>query len=543
MKDLGRKVLVIALCGISLTVCSKGTFVARSSDGAGADSAGGDYPIKTDVTLTYWKELNGTVSPNFTSLNDTEFARYVQEETGIKVNFISPAVGGGRDAFNLLVASGNMPDIIEYGWNRLPGYPGGPAAALKNNVIIPLNDLLDTYAPDLKGLFEENSNYDKMVKTDDGTYYIFPVMKLDDYLNTTYGLFVRKDWLDELNMQIPVTIDDWYNVLSAFKNEKGASYTFTFHRNTSIGSAFNPFSNGMFTGAYGFTKGWFLNNGKVAYGAYEIAYKDWLKTMAKWYAEGLIDNNFATNDGSTVDSNILNGLAGACALQIGGGLGRYLPQLRAEDPNISMVAAPYPVLKSGDEPQFSSLLNAFDGGGACITATSKNPEYAARFLNYGYTEKGRKTWNYGREGISYIVTNGVVNLTESVTRSPEGWPLSQAWSKYSHGVYPGPFFSERRFLELYYPYPEQVDALGIFTSTNMKSHLMPPVSPTPDESSDFARIMTNILAYEDEYTLTAIMGTVNIDASFNEYREQLKRLGIDRAIEIQQGALERYNSR
>jgi putative aldouronate transport system substrate-binding protein len=55
--------------------------------------------------------------------------------------------------------------------------------------------------------------------------------------------------------------------------------------------------------------------------------------------------------------------------------------------------------------------------------------------------------------------------------------------------------------------------------------------------------MTNVMAYEDEYSLTAIMGTVNIDTTFDAYLAQLKRLGIDRAIEIQQGALNRYNSR
>jgi putative aldouronate transport system substrate-binding protein len=540
MNKWRKRFYFLVLC-IFFVACSKQASESPVSEAA-VDVSDGIYPIKTDVILTYWKELNGTVSPHFTSLNDTEFAKYIQEETGIKVNFISPAVGGGRDAFNLLVASGNMPDIIEYGWNRLPGYPGGPTMALKNKVIVPLDNLLD-YAPDVKRLFDENPNYDKMVKTDDGTYYIFPVMKLDDYLNTTYGLFVRNDWLDELNMQVPVTIDDWYNVLLAFKNKKGAVHTFTFHRNTNIGSVFNPFANGMFTGAYGFTKGWFLKDGKTAYGAYEMAYRDWLKTMSKWYDEGLIDTNFATNDGATVDSNILNGLAGACALQIGGGLGRYLPELRAQDPKASMIAAPYPVLKAGETPQFNSMLNPFDGGGACITTSSKNQEIAARFLNYGYTETGRKTWNYGREGISYTINNGVVNLTEVVTDSPEGWPLSQAWSKYAHGVYPGPFFSERRFLELYYPYPEQVDALRVFASANMKPHLMPPVSPAVDESYDFARIMTNVMAYEDEYSLMAIMGTVNIDATFDNFREQLKKLGIDRAIEIQQEALERYNKR
>jgi putative aldouronate transport system substrate-binding protein len=461
------------------------------------------------------------------------------EETGVKVNFISPAVGNGIDAFNLMVASGNMPDIIDYAWNRPPGYPGGPAAALANKVILPLNDKLEANSPDLKALFDANPDYDKMIKTDDGTYYIYPVMKLDDYLNTTYGLFVRQDWLEELNLKMPVTLDDWHAMLTAFKNRKGAGAPLTYGGQ----AVFGPFASGMFIGAYGITKNWFLNSGKVSYGAYEPAYKEWLKTMAKWYAEGLIDSNFATNDSAAMNSNLLTGQAGAASFWIGSGLGMYLPELRKTNPKATLAAATYPVLKAGDTPQFNSLLNPFDGGGACITSSCKNIDIAMKFLNYGYTEKGRKTWNYGRESISFTIDNGVVNLTPAVTQHPESWPLGQAWSKYAHGVYPGPYFSERRFLELYYPYPEQIAALEAFTAANMRAHLMPPTSPTPEESSEFGRIMTNIRAYEDEYSLTAILGTVNIDSTFDAYLAQLKRLGMDRAIEIQQGAMQRYNAR
>lgn len=513
---------------------------APSAEPAEAPAAGVSYPMNTAVTLTYWIELNGAnVAPNYNSLNDTEFSKYLEEETGVHVEYISPAVGDAQQSFNLLVASGNMPDIIDYGWNRSPGYPGGPEAAINNKIIIPLNDLLDTYAPDLKAILDENPSYDKMIKTDSGNYYIFPVMKLDDYLNTTYGLVLRGDWLKELGLEVPETIDDWHTVLTAFKNEKGAEFPLSYFN----GDVFNLFNNGMFIGAYGITKEWFLQDGNVTYGANEAAYKDFLKLMSQWYAEGLLDNNIATLDQVTVDSNILTDKTGATSLWLGSGLGKYIPELRAIKEDATLVAAPYPVLNKGDEPQFNSLLNMFDGAGACITTQCKNPEIAVQFLNYGYSEKGRKTYNYGREGISYTVDNGVVNLTEAVTNSPDGWPIGQAWSKYARGVYPGPYFSERRFLELYYTFPEQLDGLDKWTATNMHAHLMPPVSPTQEESAEFARIMTDVKAYVDEYSLTAIMGTTDIDSTFGGYLEELKRLNIERAIEIQQSALERYNAR
>ena len=103
-------------------------------------------------------------------------------------------------------------------------------------------------------------------------------------------------------------------------------------------------------------------------------------------------------------------------------------------------------------------------------------------------------------------------MTDEILNNPDGLPIGQAWCKYAHGVYPGPFFTERRYLELYYTFPEQLDALDKWTKTDMREHLMPPVSPTQEESSEFSRIMTDINAYSDEYSLTAIMGTVDIDS-------------------------------
>ena len=554
---IAAALLSLTVLGTSLAGCSsqpsqeaspQESSVSAASPESSAESGGGEgtgagvsYPVQTDVTLTYWKDLNSqNVAPNYNSFNDTEFSKYLDEETGIKVEYISPPVGNAPQAFNLLVASGNMPDIIDYSWNRTPGYPGGTEAALNNKIIIPLNELMEENAPDLKAILDENPQYDKMIKTDAGIYSIFPVMKMDDYLNTTYGLVLRGDWLEELGLEIPETMDEWHTVLTAFKNEKGAEFPFSYATPWDV---FNPFMNGMLIGAYGVNKEWYLQEGTTTYGPYESGYKDWLATMAQWYQEGLIDNNFATNDQVTIDYNVLTGKTGAVALWLGSGLGKYLPELRSQDPDATLVAAPYPVLKKGDTPQFSSLLNMFDGAGACITTSCSNPELAVQFLNYGYTEKGRKTFNYGREGISYTVDGGAVNLTEAVTASPDGWPIGQAWSKYAHGVYPGPYFSERRFLELYYTFPEQLDGLDKWTATNMREHLIPPITPTQEESSEFARIMTDVKAYVDEYSLTVIMGTADLESTYDTYLEELKRMNMERAIEIQQTALERYNAR
>jgi len=507
-----------------------------SPTAGGWTSAGGiTYPIQTDEYLTFWVRLNAIlVAPNFSNFNDTDFAQFLEEDTGVRVEYISPPVGQEAEAFSLMVASGDMPDIIDMTWHT---FPGGPAAALMNNVILPLNDLIPTYAPDLNYHLRANPDFDRMVKTDDGYYYLFPVMRLDEWTNTTAGLVVRWDWLDYLGLDLPETIEDWHYMLTAFRDVMGADYPLTF---AGWGN-FRTHMNHSLIGAYGTMINWFIYDDEVVYGPFMPGYRDWLIEMARWYSEGLIDPNFATNDQAAVDSNLLNHQSGATALWLGSGLGRFIPALRTQNENYTLGPVRYPVLNRGDTPMFSSLLNPFNGEGAAITTSARNPELAAKFLNFGYTEVGAITWGFGREGISfYRDEQGLIQLTEAVTDHERGWGRGQAWAQFSRGVYPGPFYAARRWLEIYYQFEEQVLGLEFYTDTNMREHLVPMISPSPDEASRFARIMSDVIAHVDEYTLTAILGITDVEATWDTFIEELRQMGIEEAIEIQNAALERY---
>ena len=123
-------------------------------------------------------------------------------------------------------------------------YPGGAAKAIEDGVIIETTDYLDKYAPNLKSYLENHPNIDKIVKTDVGQYYSFPAIQGDDFLLTYTGLILRKDWLDELGLDVPETIDEWETVLTAFKEKKGAAAPITYED-----SLFKNSSS--FLGAYG----------------------------------------------------------------------------------------------------------------------------------------------------------------------------------------------------------------------------------------------------------------------------------------------------
>ena len=162
--------------------------------------------------------MNANVSATYPNLGDTPWAKYVQEKTGIEIEFIHPTVGSEKEQFSIMVASGEYPDIIEHQW---VSYAGGPGAAIEDGVIISLNDVFEEKAPNMKKLLKEHPDIDKMVKSSDGQYYCFPFLRGLESPNITQfssGFVLRKDVLDELGLELPETIDEWENVLRAYKD-------------------------------------------------------------------------------------------------------------------------------------------------------------------------------------------------------------------------------------------------------------------------------------------------------------------------------------
>lgn len=495
------------------------------------------YPLSTDVTLTYWSPLEWLVSPNYKTLGDTPFAKALEEKTGVKVEYLHPAAGQETDSFSIMVASGDMPDIVQTQWID---FSGGPDMAIENGIISDLTDSFQKYSPNITKYLKENPNVDKMVKSDKGAYYGYPFIRGDEALMVFQGLVVRNDWLKELNLETPTTIDDWHTVLTAFKAKKNVDAPLSW-----IGSvAWNEiFINGPFIGAYGIGRNFYQEDGKVKFGPYEAGYKDFLATMAQWYKEGLIDKNFSSNDSKAFDASFLAGEVGATLMNVGGGLGKYIPAFKDTDPKADLQPVPNPTLKKGETPKFGQRdLPYVPAYCAAISGDCKNLEIAARWLDYGYSEEGNKLNNFGVEGVSYNMVNGYPTMTDEVLKNPKGLAIGQAWASYARGVNGGPFVQRKEYTEQYNTLPVQQEAISLWAKTDAAKYTMPAVSATADESSRYATIYNDVNTYIQEYNLKVIMGVESID-NFDKHIEKLKKLGIEEAIQIKQAALDRYNKR
>ncbi|MDD6718951.1 MAG: extracellular solute-binding protein [bacterium] len=527
---------LLAGCGGSASSASSSAAgSSTAADSANAATEEFSYPM-SGKELTYWCELNTNVSANYTNMGDTPFGQGLMERTGVTITYLHPPTGQLNEQFNLILADGDLPDIMEYTWQS---YPGGPQKAIEDGNILALNDIIDQYCPNLKAYLEAHPDVDRQCKTDEGNYYMFPFVRGDDSLRVSTGLMIRQDWLNDLGLEMPTTIDEWHDVLTAFKTEKGATAPFAFEYTTP-----SLRNNWPFMSAYNTTAEFYVgDDGKIHYGPAEENYKKFLATMNQWYKEGLLDPDMPTAQLDQVSAKMTSGASGASLGWIGSRMGVWTTAAKETDPNYDLEAAPVPTLNKGETAKMGPMDNVVvNNGGAAITTRCKDIEAAARLLDWAYSDEGHMYYNFGTEGESYTMENGEPVYTDLILNNPDGLPIAQAMSGYIRGNYNGPFVQDVRYAQQYYTMDCQKKAQATWTVPEASEHVLPPITPSSGESEEFSAIMNEINTYRDEMTLKFILGTESLD-NFDKFVDTMNQMNLKRAIEIENSALDRYNAR
>jgi putative aldouronate transport system substrate-binding protein len=286
-------------------------------------------------------------------------------------------------------------------------------------------------------------------------------------------------------------------------------------------------------------------DGNIHFGNIEPGYRQWMTMMAQWYKEGLLDPDLPSMQTSQVAQKLSSGTSGATIAAVGSGMGTWTPAARQTNPKYELIALGPPQRVKGEKVVYGNPSMPYSGQNAvAISASCKNVEIAARFLDWGYSEAGHLYYNFGIEGESYTMVNGYPTYTSLVLNSPKGWSVGQAISAYDRATGAGPFVQDGRHIIQYYTLPEQKKALENFPVPGATAYALPPVTPTQEESREFATIMNEINIYSDEMMTKFILGTEILnDASWNTFVSTIRRMGIDRATAIQAAALNRYKAR
>jgi putative aldouronate transport system substrate-binding protein len=342
---------------------------------------------------------------------------------------------------------------------------------------------------------------------------------------------MRKDWLDELGLSVPETIDEWYTVLKAFKDKKGASAPLTF-----LVDGILPHS--IFIGAYGAGFNFYVDGGKVKYGQAEPSYKEFLTTMNKWYKEGLLDNNLATLDGVTIDANMTSGKSGASNAGVGGGLGKWLGLMKDTGGSYDLTAVPYPSLKKGEKAMFNGISGIYGGSGAAISASSKHPVLAAKLLDYFYGKEGDVLSAFGTEGVTYNMVGGEPKYTDYVMNNPDGYSMAEMLAKETRASF-GPCVQSPGYFKQYAGLPQQQAAIKTWADSGESSHIMPYVLRTAEEEKEFTKMYSDINTFTKESMMGFISGQKPL-SEFDAYISTLNSMKVGRAVEIMQNAYDRY---
>lgn len=522
MKKFISVLLAVALCSsvmlIGLTSCSKG-----------------DTNTETATQLTYWAAMDPVLSTHVQSYNEVAMYKKYEEMTGVHIDFIHPVAGQVSEQFNLLIASGEYPDLIEYGWDT---YLGGPRSAIDDKVIVPIDDYLE-YAPNFKKALESSEladAYRRGSTLDDGTHYGFTTLNLGNF-RTFGGPMIRRDWLDELGLEIPETINDWTEVLRAFKQKKGAVTPLT-------GSEFPE----NFVGAFKISSDFYADGDTVKYGPAQPEYKEFLAVMRQWYEEGLIDKDILTNKSTIVDAKMTDGSAGALVHgYIGATLGRYMAQKSVEDPEYDLTGAPYPVLKKGEVNSFARIEpDVVPSRTLAISTACKDPVTAVKWVDFWYSNEGYKLMNFGIEGESYNMVDGKPVYTDVILKNPDGLSINETLQLYCRATSPAPGFKQApEYLEQYYQYPQQIESLKLWENGTdaARKTLLSGLQPTSEENDKISSLRTDLTTYVKEKRWAFITGKESLD-NYDSFVQELKsKFGLDECLSIIQAQYDRYQKR
>jgi putative aldouronate transport system substrate-binding protein len=521
-------VLLTGVLGSTAIVGCSGS--SANTDGNQASPEGSKEP----AALT-WYTNGKTTAKLIKSLNDMESYKEIQKRTNTKITFQEAA---DNTQFNIMLASGTYPDIM-----YVPGnYPGGLTKLVEDGVVIKLNDLIDKHAPNFKKILDENPNVKKQIMLDDGTIAKFPEIALDLRRNAWSGHLIRQDWLDKVGMKAPVTIDDWYQVLKAFKekdpNGNGKADEIPLGDTSNTGSL-NSFSN-----AFGVLFGFQLQagTGKITYGPYEPAFKDYLRTMRKWYQEGLFDSEFAATDQKAFDAKFANNTIGAYGGTITG-INSYKDVLKSTVPDFNLIGVTPPIGPAGKPySQSTRLVQNVPLEGVTISSQCKDPVAAVKLLDFMIGPEGSDLQNWGIEGVTYTVENGQKKYTDLIFKNPDGHLPRDIIYKYAHptnGMAQVFDFNAWAAFELLQPEQAKANERWFKADPGL---LLPPLQFKGNESQEISSIMSEVDTYVKEMRVKFVMGNEPIDG-FDKFQSTLKKMNIETAMKHYQAAYDRYQAK
>lgn len=467
--------------------------------------------------------------------NNIRLWQEYEKMTNIQVQWDTVHKDNLAEKRNLLLAGGDYPemfyasafprtDLLKYG---------------KQGAFIPLNDLIDQHAPNFKALMEKYPVIEKGITMPDGNIYGLPTIYDPEFRSVLYGTpWVKSEWLTKLGLQEPQTLDEFYDMLKAFKekdpNGNGQKDEYAWG---GVGTAgIVNYLRGSFGLNYHGTSNINVDtdpaSGKVRFIPTDPRYKELLQFVNKLYKDGLLEQDIMSVKSTEVDAKGVEGLLGVVD-------------------NVDPVAiynqegyVGLPVLKGPHGDQMFSATGSPLGniGMFVLTDKAKNPAALIRWMDYFYSDEGIRMFFMGWKDETYKEdAEGNVDYVDDIKNNPEGLNLDQAVGQYliwPGGYYPG--FVTQKYFKGAEGLPTSVEnAKKAEPYVIPQDKVWPPFNFTADEQSELTGIQTDIHTYVDEMRDKFIAGNESFD-NWDQYVANLQKMGSERYLAIYQSAADRY---
>jgi len=511
-----KRLMALSLAVLLIFLCLAGCGQSNANRGSSTEAPTANQSADEPMVIT-WLARNQF---NYYNVKDTECQLYVEERYNVKIDIVTTTDIGSAESINLYWASGNIPDVAVLNYD--PHVKLAKQGLLRE---LKLDDL-EKYAPDWMNTIYSFTDKDKVMMPQimvDGKIYVLPWMDISS--NQPFVMGARKDWMDNLGITaIPKTLDDLHDLLWAFTYDDPDGNKV----NDTFGMHGGPNGFGYITGAFGiYPNAYYLqDDGNVVYTTTTEQYKELLKLLNSWFAEGIFDPEFATDTRDIQRQKWANGALGILvdhSWWFSPSLNVNVAKLLTDnDPDAEIV---YLEPVEGPYGKFTYKYSVNTAGdGSYIFGKNCSDEKLYKILEI-LNDIGRDVdlycrLNYGIEGedwefdeIGMVTRLQELDLEDGINRGI---------------MYFYPSARPYEITTAHFLTPEDVkhyDPLYKFPTINMGSNFNSPV-----ENDAFNTYSADITTAANEFYYSSIMGMNDIDADWDAFLKSLDGLGLQEIL-------------
>nr|WP_110001340.1 MULTISPECIES: ABC transporter substrate-binding protein [Paenibacillus] len=534
---------IMLVCLLLLSVALAGCSSSNRGNGEKGDASSGDK-----VSINVFAHQGSD-----TNLQTNKFTKKMEDKFNIQFHWTTVPFDGAAEKRQISLASGDYPDL----YLLIPWVDRFSQTDLlkfgQQGVILPLNDLIDKYAPNIKKVLDSNEYYKAMNTAPDGN--IYGLTGLNECFHCSYPnkMWVNTKWLKQLGLSEPGTTDEFKAVLEAFKTKdpngngkadevplSGSIENFGVHIIPYLMNGFIYDDDRTYL---------VVNNGKVDTAASKPEWKEGLTYIKSLYDEGLIDPGaFTQNSGAfkKIGDN-------ADAQLLGAGAAMH-PALFVNTDEGSPYGKDYNAIPplQGPHANYATYNYPIDPG-ASFVLTNKASEQtqiaAIQLLDYLYTQEGAMSAYLGEEGTSWrkpqegevALNDQIQPLYKSIPLASGEEPRNDSWgamSQYNHHrAYRD---AEVQGTDIYASdgYERRLYEATLLMEGKEPKNVFPhwALWVDPASADEVSMMQTNLKDYIDQNALQFITGAKSLDKDWEDYVKGLEGLNIQRYVEIMQSS-------